>query len=298
MQKSGLFLTISTIALIASIALMYVKGFNYGIEFRGGVKLTAKFVQPTTDGTIQEALAKDGLDAIVQKLGVDKDQLFTIKTKQAEASLQETIDKVKASLTSKYGDSAYTIEAEETVGPTVGKELRRKGILAITLTLLGIFVYLAFRFNVVYAPGAVLSLLHDVIFIAGVVVLLNMEFDLSILAVLMTIAGFSVNDTIVIFDRIRENQHRMNTSNVADVVDDCINATMSRTIVTTLTVFMVVVILFFIGGPVIHNFAKAFSIGILIGVYSTIFIACPIFVFMYRYWPKLATKLGFKHARI
>lgn len=288
------FITASFVLIVVSITAFYTKGFNLGIDFKGGVKLIVQFKEPTSDGAIKEALAKEGFDPVVQRLGAKEDQRFTLKTRQTEVSLEETITKVMTALNNSYGEDKYTIEAEETVGPKVGKELRKKGEMAILFTLIAILIYLSIRFNFNYAPGAIVALAHDIIITLGFLCLLGVEFNLTILAAILTIVGYSVNDTIIVFDRIRENSNRISNSTVVDVVNESLNATLSRTLITSFTTLLVVIVLFFFGGGVIHDFALTFIIGIIIGTYSSIFIASPMYIIMYRHWPKLAVKIGIR----
>lgn len=295
MKFRHLFVILSIAAIIVSLVSIYFNGFNYGIDFKGGVKLTVKFNQTTTDGVIKDALNSAGFDAQVQKLGGSDEIRFSIKTRQTdEKSLEEITALVREALKSRFGDGTYLVEAEETVGPKVGDELRKKGQLAILFTLIAILVYLSIRFDFNFAPGAIVALAHDVTITLGILTFLGVEFNLTILAALLTIVGYSVNDTIVVFDRIRENAGRISGSTLIDVVNDSLNTTLSRTIITSVTTLIVVVILFFFGGGVIHDFALTFIIGIIVGTYSSIFIASPTFIFMYRHWPKVAVKLGLR----
>lgn len=288
------FITLSLVIMMASATVIYVKGFNYGIDFRGGVKLTVKFNAPTSDGVIQDALDEKDVAAEVQRMGIPSENLFTIKTSRTEAALEDTVSKVTAALTEKFTAEGYSVQGEETVGPKAGEELKKKGQMAVLFSLLAMLIYISIRFDFTFAPGAIFSLVHDVVFTLGVIALMGIEFNLTILAVILTIVGYSVNDTIVIFDRIRENGKRISSSSIDSVVNECINTTLSRTIVTSLTVLIVVVILFFFGGGVIHDFAFTFIVGLISGTYSTIFIASPIYIFMYRRWPKVAVKLGLR----
>lgn len=292
MQKRWWFASLSIIAILASLVSIYFNGLNYGIDFRGGAKLTVKFNEPTSDGAINEALTKGNFAASVQRLGAKEENLFTIKTPQSETAAEETAPQAVAALNAQYGEGSYIIESEETVGPKVGDELRKKGQLAILFTLIAILIYLSVRFDFNYAPGAIVALTHDVIITLGILTFLGVEFNLTILAALLTIVGYSVNDTIVVFDRIRENAKRISPSTLITVVNDSLNSTLSRTIVTSLTTLVVVIILFFFGGGVIHDFALTFIIGIVVGTYSSVFVASPTFIFMYRHWPKLAAKIG------
>lgn len=289
------FIGISLAFILASLASIYFIGFNYGIDFKGGIKLIAKFGAPTTDGSIKDALAEKGFsDTTVQRLGVKEDDRFTIKVGRVTESTEEDIANLANALKEKFTELGVTIEQQEAVGPKVGQELKRKGNLAILFSLIAMLVYISVRFNFIYAPGAILSLVHDVIITLGVLTFLHVEFNLTILAAILTIVGYSINDTIVIFDRIRENSARISNSTIYEVVNECVNVTLSRTIITSLTVLFVVVILFFFGGGVIHDFALTFIVGVITGSYSTIFVASPIYIFMYKRWPKFAVKIGLR----
>lgn len=293
-RKKWYFISVSLILIAFSFVSFYIKGFNLGIDFRGGVKFVIRFNSPTSERAIRESLAREGFDAIVQQLGESRGERFVVKTRQTDATVEETSSKVKKGLTGAYGEGNFVVEAEETVGPKVGKELNRKGTMAVIYVLLAILVYLAFRFDFSFAPGAVIALVHDVIITLGFISFLGIEFNLSILAAILTIAGYSVNDTIVVFDRIRENAPRITPSTIVGVVEESINATLSRTIITSFTTLLAVVALFLFGGGVIHDFAFTFVVGIIVGTYSSIFIASPIYIFMYRHWPALAVKLGIR----
>jgi preprotein translocase subunit SecF len=175
-----------------------------------------------------------------------------------------------------FGKGSYEIRRVEVVGPKVGKDLTKKGLLAIVFSWVGMLIYIAWRFEFRYAAGGILALVHDVIITVGIFSILNKEFDLTIVAALLTIIGYSINDTIVVFDRIRENTRKNIKQTLGDTINASINQTLSRTILTALTVFLVVVVLFFFGGAVIHDFAFALLVGVIIGTYSSIFIASPI----------------------
>ncbi|MFH0800514.1 MAG: protein translocase subunit SecF [Pseudomonadota bacterium] len=276
---------ISAIFFAGSIVAIATKGLNYGIDFKGGAKLEYKFNNQVSEGDIRQALegAVEGSASVV-RFGAAKENRMSIKVELPEehAKIGET---VTAALEKAFGPGSMVLEKEETVGPRVGAELRKKALLATIFSWLLMMVYIAYRFEFVYAPGALLSLVHDTVITVGIFALLQKEIDLTILAALLTLIGYSINDTIVVFDRIRENKHRIAPATIWEVVNDSINSTFSRTIITSLTVFFIVVVLFLKGGGTLHDFAFCMIIGVIIGTYSSIFIASPIYIGTYHYWP-------------
>lgn len=281
---------LSLVVTIGSLVIMFKNGLNYGIDFKGGVKLLYTFNAPVQDGEIESILLSNGVDSVVQRYGNTGRNQFTIKTKQTEDTLEGSVAKVTDILTLKYGAENMVLEQQETVGPKVGQELKRKGQLAILFTLIAMLVYIGIKFNFYFAPGAIIALIHDVIVVMGFLTFFNKEFNLSILAALLTIVGYSINDTIIVYDRIREHVKKINVNTIDEVVNQSINETLSRTIITSFTVLIVVTILFFSGGGVIHDFAFCFIIGVVTGSYSSIFIASPIYIWLYKHWPKIAAK--------
>lgn len=278
---------ISTLLFIGSVITIAVNGLNYGIDFKGGAKLAYKFNRPVTEGDIRDAItgAVEGTPSVV-RFGEASENRMSIKVEvpKEHAKIGEEIT---AALEAKFGPGSALLEKEETVGPRVGRELRHKALLATIFSWLLMMVYIAYRFELVYAPGAFLSLVHDTVITVGIFAFLQKEVDLTILAALLTLIGYSINDTIVVFDRIRENRHQITPSSIWDVVNNSINSTLSRTIITSLTVFIVVLVLFLKGGGTLHDFAFCMIIGVIIGTYSSIFVASPIYIGTYRYWPKL-----------
>ena len=278
---------ISALLFVAAVVTIATKGLNYGIDFKGGAKLEYQFNQPVTESQVRDAIegVVPGTPQVV-RFGQASENRMSIKVEVPEehAKIGEL---VTPALEKAFGAGSATLEKEETVGPRVGKELRKKALLATIFSWLLMMVYIAYRFEFVYAPGAFLSLVHDTVITVGIFALLGKEVDLTILAALLTLIGYSINDTIVVFDRIRENRHLITPSTIWDVVNDSINSTISRTIITSLTVFLVVIVLFLRGGGTLHDFAFAMIIGVIIGTYSSIFIASPIYIGTYHYWPML-----------
>lgn len=280
-------LSISALLFISAVITIAKVGLNYGIDFKGGAKLTYKFDKPIHEDEIRVALTGEfpGTPHVV-RFGEASENRMSIKVEVPEehAKIGEM---VTASLDKKFGPGTAVLEKEETVGPRVGAELRKKAILATIISWLLMMVYIAYRFEIVFAPGALLSIIHDTVITVGIFAFLRKEVDLTILAALLTLIGYSMNDTVVVFDRIRENKHRITPSNIWDVVNESINSTLSRTIITSLTVFFVVVVLFFKGGGSLHDFAFTMIVGVIIGTYSSIFVASPFYIMMYRYWPRI-----------
>lgn len=274
---------LSLVLIACAVGIIAQKGINYGIDFLGGLKLTyhiSKTDGVVGDGEIADLLRKNKIEAQVQKFGGDDAQRFLVKIKQPTADMNEAIISITKTLSDAF--PKVVLEAEESVGPRVGQELRIRGQKTVIFILLAMLLYVGFRFDFVYAPGAIIALGHDVIVTMGVLVALGVEFNLTILAALLTIAGYSINDTIIIFDRIREKSKEMTPSNVISLVNESLTETLSRTIMTAFTTMIAVLILFFVAGGDIKDFALTFLVGIIVGTYSSIFIASPIFIEIYK----------------
>lgn len=286
MKYRLLFAGISAVAVLGSFVVIGIRGFNYGIDFKGGAKLEYRFDRDVSEGEIRDIVSGLNLgDVSVVRFGDASERRMSIKVELPEEHA-DIAPMITNALAQTYGDGSALLEQEETVGPRVGSELRRKAWLTILFSWALMLVYIGYRFDFVFAPGAVVALVHDVAITLGLFALLGKEVNLSILAALLTLIGFSINDTIVIFDRIRENRRDISPETVSDVVNSSINSTLSRTIITSLTVFFVVVVLFFKGGGTLHDFAFALIIGVIVGSYSTIFVASPLYIELYRRWPK------------
>jgi preprotein translocase subunit SecF len=279
---------ISAALILVGVASLILKGGpNYGIDFAGGTLLQVKFVNPLSIDQIREALNELDLgDSLIQQFGERKDNEVLIRVEKSTSDLEGLSNKISQKLGSVFTPEGFEVRRVEMVGPQVGKDLRQKGILAILYALLGILLYIAWRFELKFAVGAILALFHDIIITVGIFSVLDKEFTLAIVAALLTIAGYSINDTIVVFDRFRENLRSMRRQNYEHIMDLSINETLSRTILTSLTTLLVTVFLLILGGGVIHDFALALTIGIVVGTYSSVFIASPI-VFI---WNELAQK--------
>jgi preprotein translocase subunit SecF len=263
-----------TVILIGLASIVWHGGLNYGIDFAGGTLVQVKFQQEPSADEIRSAFKSVGLEnSIIQSFGTGE---VIVRTAELSSDQRGLSGKIEDALAAVYGKDTFEIRRVEVVGPKVGSDLTRKAILAIVFSWIGMLIYIAWRFEFRYAVGGILALVHDVIITIGVFSLLNKEFDLTIVAALLTIIGYSINYTIVVYDRIRENVRKNVKQSLADTINASINQTLSRTILTSFTVFLVVVVLFFFGGAVIHDFAFALLVGVVVGTYSSIFIASPI----------------------
>jgi len=268
---------VSAIAILLSIgSIVYHGGLRYGVDFAGGILLQVKFSKTLEISDVRSAMeAMGSKDANVQKFGGENE--FLIRIEKSSEDLEAMSRKIQASLQEQFKDKALEIRRAEVVGPKVGKDLKEKAIWATALSFLAILVYVAFRFRQFsYGLGGIVALIHDIIITFGAISILDLEFSLPLLAVILTIIGFSINDTIVIFDRVRENIKKMRKENLETIFNVSVNETLGRTILTSGTVMMVILILFFFGGPVIHDFTSALIIGLVSGTYSTVYIASPV----------------------
>jgi preprotein translocase subunit SecF len=275
---------ISAVAILISFGSIFLHGgLRYGVDFAGGLLIQIRFSKPVSISEIRSTMeAMGSKEANVQNFGGENE--FLIRVEKTSEDLEEVSKKIQASLQGRFKDNAFEIRRVEAVGPKVGKDLKTKALWAVGLSLVAILIYVAWRFKqVAYGLGGIVALFHDVIVTYGAISIFNLEYSLSLLAVILTIIGFSINDTIVIFDRVRENIKKMRKENLETIMNVSINETLGRTILTSGTVMMVVLILFFFGGPVIHDFTTAMIVGLITGTYSTVYIASPVVLFWERY---------------
>ena len=271
-----IFGTLSAAMIIGILVMFFTKGLNYGVDFRGGAEIQVKFKQNITLTELREQLeAADIPVSQVQTIGEESANEFLLKIQSSEQDLNKVSAEVSAMLNQKLGDKSPEILKNDIVGPKAGAQLRLSGFQAMAWALLGIMIYIALRFEFKFAPGAIVALFHDVTIIVGAFLLTQKEFSLQIVAALLAIIGYSINDTVVIYDRVREIEIANPALSMKEVVNRAINETMSRTIITAMTTFIVAVVMFVMGGGVIHDFFFAMSIGIIAGTYSTIYIAVP-----------------------
>ena len=260
---------LSSILLVISLFSIIFKGFNFGIDFSSGYIVQLKFHQQISVLDIQNKFSQNNIDDVsVQLYGSSKDIL--LKLKDDELFQQKNINNY---LNEIFSDNSFTISKLEYVGSQVGSELREKGEWAMLIALFSILIYVAMRFELIYGLGAITALIHDVIITLGIFSFFDLTFDLSVLAAVLAVIGYSLNDSIVVFDRIRENNIVLRKLSIVDVLDKSINQTLSRTLVTSLTTLLVIFSLLIFGGDAVRNFSIAMFIGIVVGTYSSIFVA-------------------------
>jgi len=274
MGKGKPFLALSALLIVISIVSLSTRGLNFGLDFTGGTLIEVSF---PTDADIE--LVRGNLrdaelgDAVVQTFGAASDIVVRIPPRSEEESTAEISTVVLAALQQGVEEGEVEMLRVEFVGPQVGEELTEQGILAVVYAMIGIFLYVMFRFQWRFSVGAVIALVHDITITMGVISLLQVEFDLTVVAALLAVIGYSLNDTIVLFDRIRENFPRMLKSKPVEVINTSVNQTLSRTLMTSLTTLLVLIALFIFGGEIIHAFAFTLILGVLVGTYSSIYIA-------------------------
>jgi preprotein translocase subunit SecF len=278
---------ISAIVLLISLGSVFLfGGLKYGVDFAGGILIQVKFSKPVDISEVRNAMDTMGSkEAMVQAFGGENEYL--IRVEKASGDLEALSKKIQVSLQEQFKGKPLEIRRVEVVGPKVGKDLKEKAMLAVGLSFLAILIYVAWRFKQVsYGLGGIVALLHDVIITYGAISIAGIEYSLNVLAVILTIIGFSINDTIVIFDRVREDVKKFRKEDLETIFNTAINETLGRTILTSGTVMMVVLILFFFGGAVIHDFALALIVGLITGTYSTVYIASPVVLFWEKYISK------------
>lgn len=269
---------ISMVAMVVSVGLFAIRGLNYGVDFKGGTMIEVKSKEATANiADIRKRVSGLGLgDVQIQSFGSPQDVLIRVEAQSGgDEAQQAVLKKVLGAL----GDS-YEQRRVEVVGPAVSSELRETGIIAVLCSIVAIIIYVWFRFEWQFAISAVVALAHDVLITIGVFSLFQIPFDLSTVAALLTILGYSVNDTVVISDRIRENLRRFKRMPLRELLDNSLNETLSRTVMTSGTTLIVLIALLVFGGAVIRNFAFAMTFGIIVGTYSSIFVAAPILMFV------------------
>lgn len=280
----------SVVVMTLSLASMAVKGFNYSIEFTGGTLLQVSFPADSkvhVDG-VRKALESEGLKTEIQSVEGGRPTFILREQVTDDAAATAYANKALGALKKAYPAFEATLDHKDVIGAVVGKDLRGRTIWAIVLSLFGILIYVAYRFeNPIWSLAGVIALFHDVIGVAGLFSFLGLQLDLLIVTALLTIAGYSISDTIVVFDRMREKLRADRTHDLRTLIDSSINETLSRTIITVLTVQIVSMTILFFGGPVLHNFALAMVVGNLLGTYSSIAVAAPL---VYEYQMRFGGK--------
>ena len=278
---------LSTAVNLAVLIALFVKGPNLGVDFAGGTVVQLKFQQKVAIPDIRRALETVGLGtAVIQDFGEQGSNEYLVRLDKTSGEIGAMSEQIKKALSDQFGARNFELRRIESVGPKVGEDLRFRGVMSVLAATVMMGVYIWLRFELRFGIGAVIALTHDILVTVGVLLLANYEFDLTIVAALLTVVGYSVNDTVIVCDRIRENMRKIKRENLESIINTSINETLSRTIITTSTAIMVLVALFFLGGAVIRPFAFALLVGFFSGVYSTIFIASPVILL----WEKRTRK--------
>jgi preprotein translocase subunit SecF len=280
---------LSWVIILGGIALIATQGLRMGIEFAGGTAVVAEFDQTPSIDSVREALNRNypggGQDAIVQNYGAPAERRVMVRVPQVGgeqgASLSRVAEAVEDALR-KGGLGNFKVTKTEIVGPAVGRELTEKGLWAFFLSLAGILAYIAFRFQFSFAVGAVVATIHDVLVTLAFLTFFGYDMTLNVIAALLTVTGYSTNDTIVIFDRVRENMRSRRRDSLYDVINIALNQTLGRTVITAGTAFLSAIALFLFGGEVLHGFAFTMIVGIITGTYSSVFVAAAIVTFWKR----------------
>ena len=266
-------MTMSVIFIVGSIVLLFTRGLNFGLDFTGGTLIEINYSKPPAMESVRENLAAAGFaDAVVQTFGSAGDIVVRVPPRDESESSAEISTHVLDALR-KEVEGEVSMRRVEFVGPQVGEELTEQGILAVIYSLIGIFIYVMFRFQWRFSAGAVYATVHDAIICMGMLSLFQVEFDLTVVAAILAVIGYSLNDTIVIFDRIRENFPKMLKSEPREVINASVNQTLARTIMMSLTVLIVLISLYVYGGQVLHSFSYTLIVGVIVGTYSTIYVA-------------------------
>jgi len=280
-----------TVFIFSLTSIFFLKGFNFGIDFTGGVLIQVKFYKTVSENQIRDALSSENTgNIVIQRIGQPKENIFIIKSKIISENT-ETLNWIQENLITHFEKDSIQLpfQKSELVGPAIGKDLRNLAYLLIVISLIAILIYISVRFQFKFAIAAIVALVHDVIFTLGIFSFFEKEINIPIVAAVLTIIGYSLNDTIVVFDRIRENMKIMHGQAFDTIINISIKTTLNRTIITSLTTLLAVLSLYLWGGTVIHDFAFAFLIGILVGTYSSIFVASPV---LYDWW-----KIGSKNRK-
>ncbi|MCB9943116.1 MAG: protein translocase subunit SecF [Geminicoccaceae bacterium] len=279
MRWQMLCMVMSVVGIVLSAVLAFYPGLNYGIDFEGGILVEVKTPGPADLGTLRAELNGLGLGQVaLQEFGAADDVLIRIQRQEGgEDAQQQAVETVKNALNELSGEDV-TFRRTEFVGPKVSEELLQDGMLAIGLSLVAVLIYIWFRFEWQYGVGAIAALIHDIALTIGMFAVTGLEVNLTTVAAVLTIVGYSLNDTVVIFDRIRENLRRFKSMPISELIDLSINETLARTCMTSLTTLIALLALFFFGGEVVKGFTFAMIWGVLVGTYSTVYIAAPILI--------------------
>ena len=292
MAKSKIAMVFSIVLVLSSFALLATKGLNYGVDFAGGTIVQVKYDTAAPIDAMREKLKSNEIfsGASITEFGSPDEVVIRMKSTAGSV----TVDIGDISREALKGTGNFEIRRVDIVGPTVGAELKEKGIMSLLLAILGILVYVAFRFEWRFAVASIVALIHDISIALGAITLIGLDVNLDVLAALLTLLGYSLNDTIIVFDRIREGVTKSKKTDLTAIVNESVTRTLARTTLTSLTTFFVVFTLFMFGGEIIHAFAFTLLVGVIVGTYSSIFVASPILIWfgfdVKNYHVKLASK--------
>jgi len=277
-------ITLSLVIVLAGVALMFMRGLPLGIDFSGGTSLVVRFSQPVTLDKVRDAMGPLGGEAVVQQFGDASENRLLIRLPQQEGAeegtaLEQGSQRAEQALKS-AGLPSFEVDSREIVGPVIGADLQRRGIYAVLTSLAAITIYIGFRFRFSFGVGAIVATLHDVLVTLAFLMFFKYDISLNVVAAILTITGYSVNDTIVIFDRVRENLRSRRKDPLSQVVNQSVNQTLGRTIITAGTTFLSVLALYLFGGEALRGFAFTMLVGVISGTYSTVFIASAIAIIL------------------
>jgi preprotein translocase subunit SecF len=282
--KRFVWITLSVVMIAATIVLFFTKGLNYGIDFTGGAEVKVKVPSTWDTGKLRSALEKGNLTGLkILQLGEAKESEYMIRAQEEGKDLNLVVKKIGDTLGTELKAGEYEIKAADIVGPSAGGLLRKNGFLAMFYALIAILLYVAVRFDFRYAPGAILALFHDAIIVIGIFIVTGKEFDLTVLAAVLALIGYSNNDTIIVYDRVRETLKLNPSLPIEEIVNQSVNQTLGRTIMTSLATFVSVAMLWAFGGHVLEPFSFALMCGIVVGTYSSIFIASSMVIVLTHY---------------
>ncbi|MBD65591.1 MAG: protein translocase subunit SecF [Halobacteriovoraceae bacterium] len=273
--KFPLAVPLSILMVVASIFLFFSKGLKYGVDFTGGAEIQITFEDTVKLGDLRAALNSSGFESSQVTSFGEIENHFLIKVSSSNEDLNTTTDKITAMLNESFADKGPRVDKTDIVGPKAGEHLRVSGFQAMAWALLMIMIYIALRFDYKYSPGAIVALVHDILIIIGVFVIFDREFSLQVVGALLAVIGYSVNDTVVVYDRVREQEEKSLGKSLKEQINIALNETLTRTLLTSLTTFIVAVVMYLMGGSGIENFFFVICLGVIIGTYSSIFVAAP-----------------------
>ena len=283
--KRKVWVGLSIIMIVATFWLLFTKGLNYGIDFTGGAEVKVRIPADWDTAKLRLSLEKGNLSGLkILQIGEKSESEYMIRAQQSEnAALNSVVTQIQNTLAKDIGEGQFEIKSADIVGPSAGGLLRKNGLLAMFYALLAILLYVAIRFDFRFAPGALLALFHDTVIVVGIFIVTQKEFDLTVLAAVLALIGYSNNDTIIVFDRVRETLKMNPSQSIELTVNQSINQTLGRTLMTSISTFISVAALWLFGGHVLEPFAFALMVGIIVGTYSSIFIASSMVILLTHY---------------